>query len=150
MYRAAALHKRRRYQQLMDELDALDRHEQEETEKPEKVSQTSSKEGTPESMKTTAPSDPPSKRKQPLRRHGAAKPAPPIRSLFAVFVTTLIVSLAMRMLKLKSALPRNYALCSTESEIYTVDERKERVECIVVGGENILDTGSIGVFFSLG
>ena len=37
-----------------------------------------------------------------------------------------------------------YALCSTEGkQIYTVDADNSRVECVVVNGAHIVDTGSL-------
>ncbi|KAF8583423.1 hypothetical protein K439DRAFT_1661297 [Ramaria rubella] len=44
---------------------------------------------------------------------------------------------------LSSTLPRSYALCSRERNIYTVDEVNPRVECCVVHNGRIADTGSI-------
>ena len=44
----------------------------------------------------------------------------------------------------QSAFTRDYALCSASHDIYTVDEAQPRVECVVVGGTRILDTGSFG------
>lgn len=39
--------------------------------------------------------------------------------------------------------PDTYALCSRENNIYTVDEIKPRVECLVVRHGLIADTGTI-------
>lgn len=143
MYRAAALRKRQHFQQMMDEMDAEDRY---------RLAQTRGQ-ATEEPKDRASTTEPPStqpllastrrKRGQQPKRPVGARP-PPRRSLFAVFVTTLVISLAVRLLRPKPGLPHNYALCSTENNIYTVDERKPRVECIVVRGRDILDTGSIG------
>lgn len=37
-----------------------------------------------------------------------------------------------------------YALCSKSQDIYTVDESNPRVECILVHGSRIVDTGGLG------
>ena len=44
----------------------------------------------------------------------------------------------------QSAFTRDYAVCSASHDIYTVDEAEPRVECVVIGGTRILDTGSLG------
>lgn len=41
-------------------------------------------------------------------------------------------------------IPDSYALCSEGNDIYTVDEKNPQVQCLVVHGSRILDTGSIG------
>jgi hypothetical protein len=43
-----------------------------------------------------------------------------------------------------SLFSRDYALCSSSHDIYTVDQPRPRVECIVVSGSRILDSGSQG------
>lgn len=37
----------------------------------------------------------------------------------------------------------DYAMCSASHDIYTVDESQPRVECVVVEGPRIVDTGSL-------
>lgn len=44
-----------------------------------------------------------------------------------------------------SAFSRDYALCSPSYGIYTVDESRPRVECVVVSNSYIIDTGSLGM-----
>jgi hypothetical protein len=43
-----------------------------------------------------------------------------------------------------SVFPRDYALCTRSNDIYTVDETRPRVQCIVVRGSRIFDTGDQG------
>lgn len=43
-----------------------------------------------------------------------------------------------------TSLSRDYAVCSASHDIYTVDESQPRVECVVIGGSRILDTGNLG------
>jgi hypothetical protein len=141
MFRVAALRKRQRYQQLMDEMDEQDRLAAlpNETEKAVHDSNHPAA-STPDQHKLVHKQR---SEQRPFKRRVAPRP-PPRRSLFAVFVTTLFVALAVRVLRTKTGPPRNYALCSTENAIYTVDERKPRVECIVIHGNSILDTGTLG------
>lgn len=43
-----------------------------------------------------------------------------------------------------SVFPRDYAICSGSTDIYTVDESRPRVECMLVRGSHIIDIGSQG------
>jgi hypothetical protein len=48
-------------------------------------------------------------------------------------------------------LPEWYGICSKEGrKIYTVPENEGvgAVECVVVGGKEVMDTGSLGMFFA--
>lgn len=54
--------------------------------------------------------------------------------------------LCLRFFNPKSSLSDSYILCSPPgtAKIYTVDDRNSKVECLVVDGENIVDTGTLG------
>lgn len=43
-----------------------------------------------------------------------------------------------------ASLPRTYALCSRDGNIYTVDKELPKAECIVVHNSRILSVGSLG------
>ncbi len=64
------------------------------------------------------------------------------RTILVIFLTGLL--LANIYLKGRSRdLPDNYALCSREGKVYTVDESKPQTECIVVHGNKFVDWGKI-------
>lgn len=56
----------------------------------------------------------------------------------------LIASFFLSSKLASSLIPKSYALCSREENIYTVDESKPRVQCIVVHRSRILDTEDLG------
>ena len=69
------------------------------------------------------------------------------RSVFTLLLVVLGSSLlALVLTKSRSNVtPKSYAICSKEGRIYTVDETKPSVECIVVHYNRILATGSLGI-----
>ncbi|KAI5123983.1 hypothetical protein M0805_006395 [Coniferiporia weirii] len=88
----------------------------------------------------------------PKTRASAANPFPPLkRAGFCVILAgSALLASASLLLKSKEgdpvspALPRSYALCSRNGPaIYTIDETNSIVECLLVHGSNILDTGSL-------
>lgn len=48
-----------------------------------------------------------------------------------------------------TAFSKDYALCSSSSDIYTVDEGQPRVECIAISGGRIIDTGTQSEWLSV-
>ena len=64
----------------------------------------------------------------------------------ALLVAVIAVGIAGigLLLRTSSGLPNDYAVCSTGSQIYTVDEINPRVECIAVSGSRIVHTGTLG------
>lgn len=65
----------------------------------------------------------------------------PPRIVLLVFLVGLL--LASIFLQRRRDLPANYALCSKEGKVYTVDESNPQTECIVVHGNKIVDWGKI-------
>lgn len=61
-------------------------------------------------------------------------------SVLAAFLIALVVAFY------SSLFSGDYALCSPSHDIYTVDQQSPRVECIVVSGSRILDSGSQGKY----
>lgn len=43
-------------------------------------------------------------------------------------------------------LPESYALCADSAKIYTVDQEKPSVDCVLVRRDRISSTGSLGAF----
>lgn len=66
----------------------------------------------------------------------------PHRKALLIFLTGLL--LASIFLKGSRDLPADYALCSKEGKIYTVDESNPQTDCIVVRGNKIVDWGRVG------
>ena len=74
-------------------------------------------------------------------KHQSSRNKPPTdRRRWFVFVAVLVSLITARTV----FAPSDYALCSRSNDIYTVDETRPRVECIVVRGSRILDTGDQG------
>lgn len=102
---------------------------------------------TPAALKETLPPTGPS---TVTGRRERAPRRPESHPDFAFPWLFILVALAVFALsflfkeRLDSVVPKTYAVCSKEGSIYTVDESKPRVECIVVHGSKIIDTGSAG------
>ena len=62
--------------------------------------------------------------------------------VYAKHLAVLVAALVFRFLPYSYNLPHEYAVCSASKHIYTVDELNPRVECIVVRGSRVLDTGT--------
>ncbi|KLO17744.1 hypothetical protein SCHPADRAFT_820968 [Schizopora paradoxa] len=65
----------------------------------------------------------------------------PPRTLLFIFLVG--ISLALIFSNRSRGLPADYALCSREGRVYTVDESNPQTECIVVHGNKIIDWGKI-------
>ena len=70
------------------------------------------------------------------RQHGF-----PPRTLLFIFLVG--ISLATIFSNRSRGLPADYALCSREGKVYTVDRSNPQTECIVVHGSKIIDWGRI-------
>ena len=91
------------------------------------------------------------------RKHKSPSGLPPLNSRPASPTTTrgfiLLASLALSITLLlylrnfHSSSPSSYILCSPpgEQQIYTVDHDDSKVECMVVHGDLIIDTGARGM-----
>ena len=75
------------------------------------------------------------------------KPAYPYKSwvLVVALVSFLLPVPFLHAWRTKLSLSSGYYLCSDDDNIYTVDDLKPRVACILVKGSLIIDTGSFGM-----
>ena len=91
----------------------------------------------------TSPESDDKKLKQPLRssssgQSSSSRRTPLILALLCAFGFYLLIQ------GQHSGLPRAYALCSKEGDIYTVDPNTPRAECVVVHDSRIISVGTIG------
>src|ERR1700691_2570590 len=65
--------------------------------------------------------------------------------------STVLVAVLLSVVFAFSRAPfyKDYALCSPSNDIYTVDETRPRVECVVIRGSHILDTGKKGQYSNM-
>lgn len=64
-----------------------------------------------------------------------------------IFTASIVLSITFLLyLRFFPSVSDSYILCSHPgtAKIYTVDDANSKVECLVVHGQNIIDTGSLG------
>ena len=72
------------------------------------------------------------------------------RRHWKIFVAATVLSfVAYQVTRQENHLPATYALCSSEGNIYTVDENNTPVECVLIHNSRIVDSGELGALFSL-
>jgi len=77
---------------------------------------------------------------RPIQQHVLGQRLPVLLIMAPLFAVVILWFIMFDKL-----LTKDYTVCSTSNNIYTVDEVNPRVECILVRGSIIHDTGSFGI-----
>lgn len=86
---------------------------------------------------------------QPALKPPSTSPARLRRWQYKILAAVVFFSfIAYQVGRPQLGIPETYALCSSEGRgIYTIDENDTTVECVLVHGAYVVDSGDLGVSF---